>query len=41
MRAACSDGTSIGLKFQIEAGKFCHIPVVEGGQLAGIVRILV
>ncbi len=39
MRAACSDGTSIRLKFQIEAGKFCHMPVLEGGQLAGIVSI--
>ena len=39
MRAACSDGTSIELKFQIEAGKFGHMPVVEEGQLVGIVSI--
>jgi hypothetical protein len=40
MRAACSDGTSIELKFQIETRKFCLMPVVEEGQLVGIVRIL-
>jgi len=39
MRAACSDGTSIELKFQIEAEKFRHMPVVEQGQLVGIVSI--
>ncbi|MGO9326575.1 MAG: CBS domain-containing protein [Steroidobacteraceae bacterium] len=27
------------MKFQIEAGKFRHMPVVEQGQLVGIVSI--
>ena len=37
MQAACSDGTSIELKFQIEADAL--LPVVVEAQLIGIVSI--